>query len=100
MIDEAIKAQLKPGVKVRVYEGRIPFTGIIIARKHGNEKGATFTVRSVVKGVGVEKIYPLNSPSITKVEIVATAKRTRRAKLYFIRNLSGKKIRKKLGISI
>jgi len=100
MIKKEILAKIKPGVKVRVYEGTTPFEGIIITRKHGSEAGATFTVRGIVGGVGVEKIYPINTPIITKIEIVAEPKRVRRAKLYFVRNLSSKKIRKKLGVSI
>lgn len=100
MVSEQIKKQIKPGMKIRVYEGRSFFEGIVIARKHGMEPGATFTVRSIVKGVGVEKIYPIHSPTITKIEILARPKKVRRAKLYYIRKLSPKKIRKKLGVSI
>src|SRR3989344_6777302 len=55
--------------------------GLVIARKHGGEAGATFTVRSTVSGVGLEKIFPLYSPMIERVEILRQAK-TRRAKLY------------------
>jgi large subunit ribosomal protein L19 len=60
------------------------FDGLVLAVKHGAEAGATFTVRRVASGVGVEKIFPLYSPNIDSVEIVRRA-RTRRAKLYFIR---------------
>lgn len=107
MINENIKEQLKPGMTVRVWEKiqegdkerTSRFEGIIIARKHGKEAGATFTVRGTVASVGVEKVYPLHSPMIDKVEILGSPKRVRRSKLYFIRNLSRKAIRKKLGAS-
>lgn len=60
------------------------FEGLVLAVKHGTEPGATFTVRKVASGVGVEKIFPLYSPSIDSIEVLRRA-RTRRAKLYFIR---------------
>ncbi len=60
------------------------FEGLVLAVKHGTEPGAMFTVRKVASGVGVEKIFPLYSPSIDSVEVLRRA-RTRRAKLYFIR---------------
>ena len=88
---------LKPGMTVKVSQKikelsvkgeekeRIQnFEGIIIAKKHGREAGATITVRKVSSGVGVEKIFPLNLPTITKIEIKKQA-RVRRAKLYFLR---------------
>ena len=94
---------IKPGMKVKVSEKfrdgdkeRISqFSGIVIARKHGKGINATFTVRSVLDGIGVEKTWPLHSPSIEKIEVLDTLK-VRRAKLYYIRNLSPKKLRKKL----
>ncbi len=63
---------------------RQAFEGLILAVKHGTEPGATFTVRKVSSGVGVEKIFPLYSPMIDDVEVLRRT-RTRRAKLYFIR---------------
>ena len=68
------------------------FEGLILARKHGREAGATFTVRKVIDGVGVERIFPLYSPMIDEVEIIRRAK-VRRAKLYFIRRKAAKEIR-------
>ena len=100
MINEAILSKIKPGAKVKVYEGKTPFTGLVIARKHGSEPGATFTVRTVLAGVGVEKVYPLRSPAIVKVEIVSSPKKVHRSKLYFVRNVSGAKIRQKLDVSM
>ncbi len=61
------------------------FEGLVLAVKHGTEPGATFTVRKVSSGVGVEKIFPLYSPMIDSVEVLRRT-RTRRAKLYFIRD--------------
>ncbi len=100
MIADAIIDKIKPGAKVKVYEGKTPFTGIVIARKHGKEAGATFTVRAILAGVGVEKVYPLHSPAIVKVEVVSSPKKVHRAKLYFVRKISGSRIRQKIGTSL
>jgi large subunit ribosomal protein L19 len=70
------------------------FEGLIIAHKHGTEPGATITVRRSVGGYGVEKVYPLRLPSIEKIEVVK-AGRTRRAKMYYLRDKTAKEIRKK-----
>ncbi|MGM0439249.1 MAG: 50S ribosomal protein L19 [Patescibacteria group bacterium] len=69
--------------------------GLVIARKHGKELSATITVREVVDKVGVEKIFPLHSPKIEKIEVVKKGK-ARKSKLYFLRNKTRKEIRKKL----
>ena len=61
------------------------FEGLVLTVKHGTEPGAMFTVRKVTSGVGVEKIFPLYSPMIESIEVLRRAK-TRRAKLYFIRD--------------
>lgn len=104
-----IKTQLKtnipdirPGDTVRVHQKikekdkeRIQvFEGLVIARKHGKEAGATITVRKVLSGVGVEKIIPLHSPVIDKIETVKRGK-VRRAKLYYMREARGRKARLK-----
>ncbi len=79
-------------VSVRIKEGdksRIQmFEGTVIAKKHGgiNE---TFTVRRVAHGCGVERVFPLHSPSVEKVEVVRNGK-VRRAKLYYLRDRVGK----------
>jgi len=82
----------KPGHTVKVYqrvrEGgkeRIQiFEGLVIARKGGKGVNATFTVRKITSGVGVERIYPLHSPNIVKLE-VTKAPEVRKAKLYYVR---------------
>src|SRR3989338_8323060 len=69
------------------------FGGLVLARKHGTEAGGTFTVRRVIDGVGVERIFPLYAPTIDKIEVLKRAK-VRRAKLYYIRRKAAKEIRK------
>ena len=71
------------------------FEGIVLARKHGKENGATFTVRKIASGVGVERIFPLYSPMIDKIEITKKS-RARRAKLYYIRTKAVKDVRSKM----
>lgn len=71
------------------------FEGIVLARKHGKEAGATFTVRKIASGVGVERIFPLYSPLIGKIEITKRA-RARRSKLYYIRTKAVKDVRRKM----
>lgn len=100
MISEEIQKKIRPGAKVKVYEGKTPFEGLVIARKHGSEPGATFTMRAMVAGVGVEKVYPIHSPTIVKAEIVSSPKKVHRSKLYFVRNISGTQIRRKLDVSL
>lgn len=71
------------------------FEGLVLARKHGSEAGGTFTVRRVASGVGVEKIFPIYSPMIDKIEVVKRS-RVRRAKLYFIREKVAREARRQL----
>lgn len=71
------------------------FEGLVLARKHGSEAGATFTVRRVASGVGVEKTFLLFSPMIDKIEVVKRSK-VRRAKLYHIRDKAAKDIRRQM----
>jgi large subunit ribosomal protein L19 len=71
------------------------FEGLVLARKHGDEPGATFTVRKVVDGIGVEKIFPLYSPLIDKIEITRRSK-VRRAKLYYIREKVAREIKRQM----
>ena len=71
------------------------FEGIVLARKHGAEIGATFTVRKIASGVGVERIFPLYSPMIDRIEIIKKS-RVRRSKLYYIRDKAVKDVRSKM----
>ena len=71
------------------------FEGIVIAKKHGREPGATFTVRKIIEGIGVEKTFPLHSPLIQDIKIKKIG-RTRKSKLYWIRGKTEREIRKKL----
>ena len=71
------------------------FEGMVLARKHGTEPGATFTVRRVVDGIGVERAFPLHSPTIDKIETLKRG-RVRRAKLYYIRDKAAKEIRRQM----
>jgi ribosomal protein L19, bacterial type len=106
VIDEITKEQLRsdipgfrPGdtlkVHVKITEGtheRIQvFEGVVIKR-HGVGVSATFTVRKISYGVGVERAFPVNSPKIAKIEVIRLGK-VRRAKLYYLRELRGKKAR-------
>ncbi len=101
---ERKKLDIRSGDQVRVWQkieedkGKFrlqAFEGLVLARKHGSEAGATFTVRKVVGGIGVERIFPLYSPMIESVELIRRSK-VRRAKLYFIREKATKEIRKQM----
>ncbi|MBP6883613.1 MAG: 50S ribosomal protein L19 [Candidatus Pacebacteria bacterium] len=71
------------------------FEGMVIGRKHGSENGATFTVRRVASGVGVERIFPIYSPMVDKIEVIKKAK-ARRSKLYYVRVKAVKDVRRKM----
>lgn len=97
---------VQPGDTVKVYQKitdvrdgktkeRIQvFEGVVLARKHGKGISSTITVRKVIDGVGVERVFPLHSPFIEKIEIVRSSK-VRRAKLYYLREAKGRKARLK-----
>lgn len=99
--------EVKPGMTVRVHQiikeknakgeekERVQlYEGMVIARRHGLEPGATITVRKVSEGVGVEKIFPVYSPNIAKIEIKKIA-RVRRAKLNYLKTYQ-KRLKEKL----
>jgi large subunit ribosomal protein L19 len=101
-MSEDIRTNLKPGMQVKVHQRitdtnakgeekqRIQiFEGIILAVKHGNEPGATITVRKVSNGVGVEKIFPIHSPVVEKIELVRAMK-VRQARPYYLRTTKKK----------
>ncbi len=71
------------------------FEGLVLARKHGAEIGATFTVRKIASGVGVERIFPLFSPMIDSIEVIKKSG-ARRSKLYYVREKAVRDIRKKM----
>lgn len=70
------------------------FEGLVIAKKHGKGTSAMITVRKVTLGVGVERIFPLHSPNIEKIEVIKRGK-TRRSKLYYLRMAKGRKAKLK-----
>jgi large subunit ribosomal protein L19 len=107
-VREIEKAQLKPKkdvpdfragdtvrVSLRIVEGKTErvqdFEGVVIARRGGGVR-ETFTVRRISFGIGIERIFPLQSPRIEGIKVVRRGK-VRRAKLYYLRNLRGKKAR-------
>ena len=103
-IEARAKLDFRAGDTVRVWS-KIPeekgkfrlqaFEGTVLARKHGTESGATFTVRRIASGVGVERIFPLYSPMLDKVEVVKKS-HARRSKLYYIRTKAVKDVRRKM----
>jgi len=83
----AVHTKVKEGDKerIQVFEG-------VVLKKKGGGMNQTFTVRKISNGVGVERVFPVHSPSIDKIEKVKSGK-VRRAKLYYLRNLKGKAAR-------
>jgi large subunit ribosomal protein L19 len=103
-IEARAKLDFKSGDTIRVWskikdeKGKFrtqAFEGMVLARKHGTESGGTFTVRRIASGVGVERIFPLYSPMVDKIEIVKRAN-ARRSKLYYVRTKAVKDVRKKM----
>lgn len=102
-IDERKSLDLRAGDTIRVWQkiqekGKTrlqAFEGLVLARKHGKEAGATFTVRRVASGVGVEKIFPLFSPIIDRIEVLKRSK-VRRSKLYHIREKAAKEVSRQM----
>jgi large subunit ribosomal protein L19 len=83
-----VHVKIKEGNKERVQQ----FQGTVIQRRGSNTNGETFTVRKVSNGVGVERIFPIVSPSIDKIEVIKEGK-VRRAKLYYMKGRHGKSAR-------
>lgn len=101
--DDRKKLEFSSGDTVRVWvkiedKGKVrlqAFEGLVLARKHGTEAGATFTVRKIASGVGVERVFPLYSPNIDRIEVVKRA-RVRRSKLYYVRDKAAREVRRKM----
>ncbi len=70
------------------------FEGVLLAKKHGKGIGGTITVRKISQGIGVERVFPLHSPLVEKIEVARKTK-VRHGKLYYLRSLKGKKARLK-----
>ena len=85
-----VHQKVKEGDKERIQI----FEGLLISKKHGKGVSAMLTVRKVIDGVGVEKIFPMHSPSIEKIEVVRHGK-VRRSKLFYLRTAQGKKAKLK-----
>ncbi len=89
--------EIRPGYTIAVYqkikegekERTQKFEGIVISRRGGNGLSSTITVRKISEGIGVEKIFPLHSPTISKIEVLKQS-RVRRAKLYYLKGFKKK----------
>ena len=88
-----IHVKIKEGNKERIQQ----FQGTVIQRRHVNSNGETFTVRKISNGVGVERIFPILSPSLDKIELVRKGQ-VRRARLFYLRGKQGKaaKVKEKI----
>jgi len=86
-----VNVRLQEGEGEKVKERLQAFEGVVISKK-GRASSATFTVRRVSFGVGIERIFPLHSPTISSIEVVGKGK-VRRARLYYLRDLKGKAAR-------
>jgi len=85
-----VSQKIREGDKERVQV----FEGLIIAKKHGKGIASTITVRRIISGIGAERIFPLHSPTIEKIEILKRG-RVRRAKLYYLRKAKGRRAKLK-----
>jgi len=86
-----VQQKIKEGDKERLSA----FEGLVIAKKHGQGISGTFTVRKIVDGIGVERIFPLHSPVIATIEVLRRSN-VRRAKLYYIRDKAAREVRRKM----
>lgn len=84
--------KVKEGDKERIQQ----FEGLVLATKHGRGISGTITLRKVSDGIGVERVFPIHSPTIEKIKVVKHAKKVHRSKLYFIRGKAAKEVRKKI----
>jgi large subunit ribosomal protein L19 len=97
--EKEVFPELKTGSTVKVTQNingkKQFFEGLVIAKKHGKGLSGTVTLRKVIDKIGVEKVFPLHSPTIEKVEITKEG-RTRKSKIYYIREKTKKVARKKI----
>jgi large subunit ribosomal protein L19 len=84
-----VRVTQKIGDKTQLFEG------LVIAQNHGKDTTGTITLRKVIDKVGVEKVFPLHSPAIEKIEVVKKGK-TRKSKIYYIREKSKKVVQRKI----
>jgi large subunit ribosomal protein L19 len=97
-----VNPDIRPGDTIRVHQkikegdkDRIQiFEGLVIAKKHGKGINSNITVRKIVDGIGVERIFPISSPAIEKIEVVRSSK-VKRSKLYYLRTAKGKRAKLK-----
>jgi large subunit ribosomal protein L19 len=87
-----VHQEIEEGGKKRIQ----PFEGLVIAKKHGSEIGATFTVRTKIAGIGTEKIFSLHSPTIKKIEVLKRATKISKSKIYWVRHKTDREIQRKL----
>ncbi len=83
-----VHVKIREGNKERIQQ----FQGTVLQRRHPNTNGETFTVRKVSNGIGIERIFPLLSPNIDKIEVIRQG-HVRRARLFYLRNRQGKAAR-------
>lgn len=91
---QKVKEQDSSSKSGQVKERIQVFEGVLLAKKHGKGVSGTITVRKISQGVGVERVFPLHSPLVEKIEVVRKTK-VRQGKLYYLRSLKGKKARLK-----
>ena len=83
-----VHVKIREGSKERIQQ----FQGTVIQRRHANTNGETFTVRKVSNGIGIERIFPIVSPNLEKIEVIRKGK-VRRARLFYLRGRQGKAAR-------
>ncbi len=87
----SVHQRIKEGDKERIQQ----FEGLVLAVKHGRGLNGTITIRKISSGIGVERIFPIHSPTIEKIEMKKHIKKVHRSKLYFIRKKAAKEVRKR-----
>lgn len=83
-----VHVKIREGTKERIQQ----FQGTVLQRRHPNSNGETFTVRKISNGIGIERIFPLLSPNVDKIEVIRRGS-VRKARLFYLRNRQGKAAR-------